>query len=73
MAFNPLHSSRQTRTQGWACTQGSPHSPECILHLDIPDLLVRMAFHFLQQLTLCRDDFFEGGFEIGLGDGRVGS
>ena len=32
-----------------------------------------MAFYFLQQLTLCRDDFFEGGFEIGLGDGRVGS
>ena len=52
---------------------GSPHSPECILHLDIPDLLVRMAFYFFQQLTLCRDDFFEGGFKIGLGDGRVGS
>ena len=52
---------------------GSPHSPECILHLDIPNLLVCMAFHFLQQLTLCRDDLFEGGFEIGLGDGGVGS
>ena len=50
-----------------------PHSTECILHLDIPNLLVRMAFHFLQQLTLCRDDLFESGFEIGLGDGRVGS
>ena len=73
MAFRPLHSCRQIRLEDWARRAKSPHSTECILHLDIPDLLVSMAFHFFQQLTLCRDDFFEGGFEIGLGDGRVGS
>ena len=73
MAFRPLHICCQTRQQRCACRARSPHSPECILHLDLPDLLVRMAFHLFQQLTLCRDDFFKGGFEIGLGDGRVGS
>ena len=48
-----------------------PHAAQCVLHLDLPNCLACMAFDLLEQLSLCWDDFFEGGFEIRLGGGGV--
>ena len=41
-----------------------PHASESVLHRDLGDLFGCMAFGFLEELALCRDDFLECSFEV---------
>jgi hypothetical protein len=43
-----------------------PHSTQSIFDLDISELLVAKCLDFLQEFTLCRQNFFKGILEIQL-------
>jgi hypothetical protein len=48
-----------------------PHSTQCILDLDIAELLVRMCLDLLEEFALCRQNLLEGLLEIRLRRRRV--
>ena len=51
----------------------APHASQCVLHFDLSNLLICMAFDIFEELAFGGDDFFEGGFEVGLGSGGIGA